>query len=54
MLPMIADLFFVCHKRALMLHLSYDKQAGIMCAFNTTSRYLDIILSISNMHFDKW
>ena len=32
-----------------LLFLSDDKQADIICAFNTTSRYLDDILNINNM-----
>ena len=34
-----------------MMSLSDDKQAGIIEAFNTTSRYLDDILNINNIHF---
>ena len=36
-----------------MLSLSYDKQADIIDAFNTTSRYLDDILNINNVYFDN-
>ena len=37
-----------------MMSLSYDKQAaGIIEAFNTTSRYLDAILNIYNVYFGK-
>ena len=32
---------------------SDDKQAGIIDAFNTTSRYLDDILNIKNLYFDN-
>ena len=35
-----------------MMSLSDDKQAGIIDAFNTTSRYLDDILNINNVYFD--
>ena len=35
-----------------MLSLSDDKQADIIDAFNTTSRYLDDILNIYNVCFD--
>ena len=35
-----------------MMSLSDDKQADIIDAFNTTSRYLDDILNINNVHFD--
>ena len=36
-----------------MMYLSDDKQTGIIDAFNTTSRYLDNILNISNVYFDN-
>ena len=41
--PLGADLFLFCYERDLMLSLSCDKQADIIDAFNTTSRYLDDI-----------
>ena len=34
------------------MSLSDDKQADIIDAFNTTSRYLDDILNINNVFFD--
>ena len=34
-----------------MVSLYDDKQADIIDAFNTTSRYLDDILNISNVYF---
>ena len=36
-----------------MMSLSNDKQADIIYAFNTTSRYLDDILNIDNLFFDN-
>ena len=36
-----------------MMSLSDDKQADVIDAFNTTSRYLDIILNINNVYFDN-
>ena len=36
-----------------MMSLSDDKQAGVIDVFNTTSRYLDDILNINNVHFDN-
>ena len=36
-----------------MISLSDDKQADIIDAFNTTSRYLDDILNINNVYFDN-
>ena len=35
-----------------MMSLSDDKQADIIDAFNTTSRYLDGMLIINNVYFD--
>ena len=35
-----------------MVSLPDDKQADIIDAFNTTSRYLDNILNIDNVYFD--
>ena len=36
-----------------MMFLSDDKQADVIDAFNTTSRYLDDILNINNVYFDN-
>ena len=36
-----------------MMPLSGDKQAGIIDAFDTTSRYLDDILNIDSAYFDS-
>ena len=36
-----------------MMSLSDDKQADVIDAFNTTSRYLDNILNINNVYFDN-
>ena len=36
-----------------MVSLSDDKQADVIGAFNTTSRYLDDILKINNVYFDN-
>ena len=36
-----------------MMSLSGDKQADVIDAFNTTSRYLDDILNINNVNFDN-
>ena len=51
--PLVADLFLLCHERDFMMYLSDDKQAGIIDAFNTTSRYLDDMLNINNVYFDN-
>ena len=51
--PLVADLFLFCYERDFMMSLSDDKQADVIDAFNTTSRYLDDILSINNVYFDN-
>ena len=51
--PLVADLFLFCYERDFMMSLSYDKQADVTDAFNTTSRYLDDILNINNVYFDN-
>ena len=50
--PLVADLFLFCYERGFMMSLSDDKQADIIDAFNTTSRYVDDILNINNVYFD--
>ena len=51
--PLVADLFLFSYERDFMMSLSDDKQADIIDAFNTTSRYLDEILNIDNVDFDN-
>ena len=46
--PLVADLFLVCYERDLMTSLSAVKQAEIIKAFKSTSRYLDDLLNIEN------
>ena len=36
-----------------MMSLSDEKQADVIDALNTTSRYLDDILNINNVYFDN-
>ena len=40
--PLVADLFLLCCERDFMMSLSDDKQADVIDAFNTTSRYWTI------------
>ena len=40
--PLVADLFLFSYERHFMMSLSDDKQADIIDAFNTTSRYRTI------------
>ena len=51
--PLVADLFLLCYERDFMMSLYDDKQADVIDAFNTTSRYLDDILNINNVYFDN-
>ena len=51
--PLVADLFLFCYERDFMMSLSDDKQAEVIDAFNTTSRYLDDILNINNVYFEN-
>ena len=44
---------FFCNERNCMMSLSDDKQADIIDASITTSRYLDDILNIRNSHLDN-
>ena len=51
--PIVADLFLFCYERDFVMSLSDDKQAHVIDAFKTTSRYLDDILNINNVYFDN-
>ena len=51
--PLVADLFMFCYERKIVMSLSDDKQADVIDALNTTSRYLDDILNINNIYFDN-
>ena len=51
--PLVADLVLFCYERDFMMSLFGDKQADIIDAFNTSSRYLDDILNIKNVYFDN-
>ena len=51
--PLVADAILFCYERDFMMSLSEDNQAGVIDAFNTTSRYMDDILNINNVYFDN-
>ena len=51
--PLIADLFLFCYERDFMKSLSWENQADIIEAFNSTLRYLDDLLNIDNIYFDQ-
>ena len=46
--PLVADLFLYCYERDFVDSLNHDKQADVIEAFNSTSRYLDDLLNIDN------
>ena len=53
--PLVADLFLFCYERDYMMPLSDDKQADVIDAFDTTSKYLDDMLNNNNnVYFDKY
>ena len=50
--PLVADLFLFCYERDFMTSLSDAKQAEIIEAFKSTSRYLDDLLNIDNPYLE--
>ena len=49
---LVADLFLFCYERDFITSLSDAKQAEIIEAFKSTSRYLDDLLNIDNPYFE--
>ena len=50
--PLIAELFLFFYEREFMMGLSAYKDAEIVEAFNSKSRYLDDLLNIDNTYCD--
>ena len=50
---LVADLFLFCYKRDFMKSLTKEKRYDMIDAFNSTSRYLDDLLNIDNIHFER-
>ena len=50
--PLTADFRLFCSERDIIASLSYYKEAEIIHAFNSTSRYLDDLLNIDSPFFD--
>ena len=48
--PLAADFFLFCYEKDFIMYLSDNKQADIIYAFKTTSRYLDDILNINDVY----
>ena len=51
--PLVTDLFVFYYERDFMLSLSEDNQSDVIKAFNSTSRYLDDLLNITNNFVDS-
>ena len=51
--PLIAELFLFCYGRDFVASLSYIKEAEIIQAFDSTSRYLEDLLNIDNPYFES-
>ena len=49
---LVTDLVLFCYERHFMMSLSDNTQAGIIEAFNSTSRYLDEPFNIDNPNFE--
>ena len=53
MTPGAGQLLTFCYERDFTMSFSDDKQADVIDAFNTTSRYLDDVSIINNVYFDN-
>ena len=51
--PFVVDLFLFWFERDFMMSLSREDQADLTDSFNSTSRYLDELLNIDNLHLKK-
>ena len=52
--PLVADLFLFCYERDFMKSITKEKRYYLIDAFNSTSRYLDDLLNIDNIHFEPF
>ena len=52
--PLVADLFLFRYERDFILSLSDNNQTDNIEAVNSTSRYLDDLLTIDNPYLEKW
>ena len=50
--PLVADLNLVCYERDVIKSLTKEKRYDLIDAFNSTSRHLDDLLNIDNIHFE--
>ena len=49
----VADLFLFCYERDFMKSLTKEERCDLIDAFNSTSRYLDDLLNMDNIHFEQ-
>ena len=52
-MPFVADLFLFCYERDFMESLTKEKRYDMIDAFNSFSRYLDDLLNIDNIRFER-
>ena len=50
--PLVADLFLFSYERDFMKSLTKEKRYDLIDVFNLTSRYLDDLSNIDNIHFE--
>ena len=51
---LVAEIFLFCYEKDFIMYLCDDKHADSIDAFDTTSRYLDVILNIINVYFRQY
>ena len=51
--PLTADLFLFCYERDFMKSLTKEKRHDLIESLNSTSRYLDDLLNIDNIHVES-
>ena len=51
--PLFTDLFLFCYEMDFMELLSKEKRYDMIDAFISTSRYLDDLLNIDNIHYEQ-
>ena len=51
--PLVADLFLFYYERDFMKSLTKENWYDMIDAFNSTSRYLDDLLNIDNVHSEQ-
>ena len=50
--PLVADLVLFCYERDFMKSHTKEKRYDLIDAFTSTSRYIDVLLNIDNIHFE--